>query len=144
MSTSEPRPDYGIDLTVNDIEAFAGHHAETGYKLDVQAKSTTLSRVSNTEVRYDLEVAGYNALRHPAPGCPRILVVLVLPEHEAEWLAQTEEGLTVRRCAYWVSLKGQGPTANRRSVRVVLRRANAFTASALRGIMNAIKAGEEL
>ena len=41
MSTSVPHPDYGIDLTLIDIEVHGSQHMESGYKLDVQAKSAT-------------------------------------------------------------------------------------------------------
>jgi hypothetical protein len=143
MSCSVPSPDYGIDLTLNDIEEMGGGLAESGYKLDVQAKSATRAAVAEDAIRYDLPAQAYEVLRQPAVGCPRILVVLVLPRDEARWSGQTEEALILRHCAYWLSLKGHGPTANRRSVRVSIPRANVFSVEALHGLMARIKGGAQ-
>jgi hypothetical protein len=142
MSCSMPNPDYGIDLTLNDIEEHGGRRAESGYKIDVQAKSVTQAVLAATEVRYDLDAPSFETLRHPA-GAPRILVVLVLPEDEAHWTAQTEDALLLRHCAYWTSLKGRKASRNRRSVRIALPRGNLFSVPAVLAMMGRIKRGEE-
>lgn len=144
MSTSLPNLDYSIDLTINEIVAVGNRRIESGVKVDVQAKSAVGARVEGTHVRYDLEARAYEALRQPAPRVPRILVVLLLPAHESLWTTQTEDELVLRSCAYWLSLKGQGPTSNRRSVRVLIPRANLFSVEALQAIMGRISAGEAI
>lgn len=144
MSSSVPSPDYGIDLTINDIEMRGQRRAESGYKLDVQAKSTTRADKASTAIRYDLDVRAYDTLRHPRPGCPRILVVLLLPAEESQWSTQTEDELILRHCAYWTTLKGMPATTNRRVLRVHIPRANVFSVAALQGMMKRIKEGEEL
>ncbi len=144
MSCSVPNPDYGIDLTLNDVEERGGRRSESGYKLDVQAKSATRAVLTGADVRYDLGVPSFEVSRHPAPGSPRILVVLILPDEEAEWTAQTEDELLLRHCAYWASLKGRNAVRNRRSVRVSIPRADVFSVDALLTIMRRIKAGEAL
>jgi hypothetical protein len=143
MSCSMPNPDYGIDLTLNDIEERGGRRSESGYKLDVQAKSATRAMLAASEVRYALDAPSFETLRHPAPGSPRILVVLVLPDDETRWLAQTEEELMVRHCAYWITLKGHKASRNRRSVRIAIPRGNLFSVDALLAMMRRIKMGEE-
>ena len=143
MSSSTPLPDYGIDLSLHDILLVGGRRVESGCKLDIQAKCTTRAGLQGDYVRHDLEVSSYNALRLVTAGCPRILVVLVLPAKEADWFSQTEEELVVRHCAYWLSLRGRGPTTNRKSVRVLLPRANVFSVGALKGIMERVKGGGE-
>ncbi len=143
MSSSTPLPDYGIDLSLHDVLLVGGRRVESGCKLDVQAKCTTWASVQGRYVRHDLEVASYNALRLVTAGCPRILVVLVLPAKEADWCSQTEQELVVRHCAYWLSLRGREPTANRKSVRVLLPRTNTFSIEALKGIMGRVKQGGE-
>jgi hypothetical protein len=144
MGWSVPHPDYGIDLTLNDIASYGGWLGESGYKLDVQGKSATRAHVTATHVKHDLERRTYDLLRQNALGTPRILVVLVLPQDEALWLAQTEQELTLRHCAYWVSLRGSPPSTNRRSVRVEVPRANIFSVEALQNLMRRIKRGEPL
>jgi hypothetical protein len=143
MSSSTPLPDYGIDLSLHDILLVGGRRVESGCKLDIQAECTTRAGLQRNHVRHDLEVSSYNALRLVTAGCPRILVVLVLPAKEADWFSQTEEELVVRHCAYWLSLRGRRPTTNRKSVRVLLPRANVFSVSALKGIMGRVKGGDE-
>ncbi len=144
LSCSVREFDYGIDLTLHDIARRGARRYETGYKLDVQAKSTTLASLNERFVLYDLPVANYDDLRATDAGCPRILVVLVLPEDEAAWINQTEEGLLLRHAAYWMSLRGRPSSGNRRSVRVELPRANLFSVSALSELMAKVKKQELL
>jgi hypothetical protein len=144
MSVSSPSPDYGIDLTLNDIVTVLGQWIESGYKLDVQAKSTTLASLDSGHVRYDLEAQSYNMLRYLHAPSPRLLVVLILPEDENEWLTLTEDELRLRRCAYWMNLKGRRAVPNRRSVRLRVPRTQLFSDTTLPKLMKRIKAGEEL
>jgi Domain of unknown function (DUF4365) len=141
MGYSLPNPDYGIDLTLEDIIIRGQRRVPSGWKLDVQAKSTTQAAVEAAIVKYDLDVQAYEDLRDPEAPCPRVLIVLVLPEDEAEWLAQTEGELILRRCAYWYSLRGRGQTTRRRKVRLSIPRANLFSVEALRGMMSRLKQG---
>jgi hypothetical protein len=131
MSASVANPDYGIDLTLNDIVVSGDHRAESGYKLDIQTKSATLASLSQATVRYDLDVRSYETLRQPKAGSPRLLVVLLLPEDEKDWSVQSEDELILRRCAYWLSLRDRPATANRRSIRLAIPRANVFSIEAL-------------
>ncbi|HBI41408.1 MAG TPA: hypothetical protein DDY78_00945 [Planctomycetales bacterium] len=142
MSISVPYPDYGIDMSLNDIEISNRTRSESGYRLDVQTKATTRAGVTEDSIQYDLQVRSYDLLRASPDKAPRILVVLALPGNESRWCSQNEEALILRHCAYWLSLKGWPPSTNRKSVRVSLPRANVFSMDAVRGIMNRIKAGE--
>src|SRR5262249_17929210 len=122
---------------------FQGHRAESGYKLDVQAKATTRGRLIADHVRYDIDVPAYDALRLAPPEAPRILVVLLLPSREGKWIVWTEKALLLRRCAYWVCLQGWPPTLRRRSIRLRIPRGNVFSPAALRGIMERIRRREK-
>jgi hypothetical protein len=142
MSVSTSYPDYGIDMSLNEIEISDHVRRESGYKLDVQAKATTRAGVTEDSVWYDLEVRSYDLLRASPVKNPRILIVLTLPGDESRWCSQNEQELVLRHCAYWLSLKGRPPSTNRKSVRVSIPRANLFSADAVRGILSRIKAGE--
>jgi hypothetical protein len=144
MAISVPSPDSGIDLSVHDVIHADKHYVDSGWRLDIQVKSTTLAVLDAAHVRYDLEVAAYNVLRATGPGCPRILVVFVLPVEEARWVGQTEDELLLRRACYWASLCGHPPTSNRKTVRVTLSRANLFTPESLQGLIEQAKRGEAL
>src|SRR5437899_878490 len=91
MSLGISQPDYGIDLTLNDIEIIDGRRSESGHKLDVQAKSTVAAMGRTGTIYYDLDAKAYEMLRRVIPGRYRILVVLVLPRDERMWTDQTEE-----------------------------------------------------
>src|SRR5262249_38984840 len=101
--------------------------------LDIQAKSTTAATLTTSHVLYDMEVKTYNDLRDPEVGCPRILVLLVLPQDESIWIEQTEDHLLVRHCAYWLSLKGMAPTTNAATIRVPIPRTNVLSVDTLLG-----------
>jgi hypothetical protein len=143
MSLGTPHPDYGTDVTLNEIALSGNRRCETGFKVDVQAKSTTRAKVGETHLRYDLEVKAHEYLRDARAWCPRILVVLLLPDEEEQWSSQTEEELVLRYCAYWLSLRGRRPAGRRKTVRIVIPRANVFSAAALQTLVDRFKRGEE-
>lgn len=91
-----------------------------------------------------MEVKTYNDLRDTEVGCPRILVLLALPQDEPAWTEQTEEYLLVRKCAYWMSLKGLGPTTNTAKNRVAIPRTNVFSVTALLELLDKVRKREEL
>ena len=75
---------------------------------DVQLKATIAQpKESGGAYKYSLRGARrYNDLREAGLTTPRILIVLFLPKDAQEWLTHTPEQLVLRRCAYWVSLRG--------------------------------------
>jgi hypothetical protein len=131
---SQPDPDYGIDLCLRAVEVDSQRRRDVSVQLDLQLRSTTRASLTETAVAYDLDVDTYNALRMSG-SCPRILVVLVLPEDEAEWVRQSPDELAIRRCAYWLSLEGFPPTEATRSIRVNIPLGNAFSAEAVRALL---------
>lgn len=144
MSCSFRDFDYGIDVTVHGILQQGRRYAETGHNLDIQAKSTTAAAVTETTIQYDLDVKNYDDLRDPDVGCPRILILLILPDEETQWTEQTEDQFLLRRAAYWISLKGQEPSANNRTVRVVIPRQNLLTITALQTLMQRVRRRQPL
>lgn len=112
--------------------------------IDVQAKSSTLAQVDEGNIVHDFEVRSYNDLCDTAVGAPRVLVLLVLPENEAEWMTLSEEMLVLRQCAYWLSLKGAPPSDNVSRVRIRIPRTQVLSAGALKELMNRVREGESL
>jgi hypothetical protein len=143
MSSTTYDFDYGIDLTLNEVTIHNGRPVLSGFRLDIQAKSTVLGRFDTDTINYDLNVKNYEDLRQPVP-VPRILVLLALPTTEIEWMVQGEDALSVRRCAYWTSLRGASATTNRRTIAVTLQRHNVFSRQGLRWIMGRIRQGVDL
>jgi hypothetical protein len=136
--------DYGIDVTLLPIQRRNNRYVETGFNLDIQAKSTFGATLTGTNVLYDMEVKTYNDLRETVTGTPRILVLLVLPKKETEWLELSEDELVLRRCAYWLWMQGRPSTNNKTTIRVSIPRKNRFTVEALREIMERRRKGEAL
>ncbi len=140
--------DYGIDMTLHDVaertENGSRRYFQTGFDIDVQAKSTVSAELNEEHVVCDLEIKNYNDLRETTVGKPRILVLLVLPPDESQWLELTEDELVLRRCAYWYSLRGADETPNRQTVRIHIPRSNLFTVAALKDLMLRRKRGLDL
>lgn len=142
VGSSVPMPDYGVDLSLRNIEQRGTRYLDSRLQLDLQLRSTTRAVVTDTEIRFDLDVETYDFLRELSTiRC--ILVVLVLPEDEASWLSQTVEELVLRRCGYWYSLRGEAPTAATSSVRVTIPRTQILTPETLRGLFDRLNQGGE-
>lgn len=141
QKSTKPADIGGIDLTITGTVS-----DEMLYEpqLDLQVKSTSLDVVSEELIRYPLKLKNYNELRKERTVAPRILVVVLIPENQDEWINQSETELCMRRCAYWVSLRGEPQTKNTESVTVYIPRQNIFTVNALQTLMQQIQTGGTL
>ena len=110
--------DHGIDGTIES-------YGRGINRVDFQLKSTTEFHPTAHSVDYDLRVANYNQLVRD-DDLPRVLILLLMPEDDSQWLAQTEDELCLRKCAYWVDLMGKVPSTNSVTQRVSLPLANVF------------------
>jgi hypothetical protein len=139
FATSKPDvDDDSVDLSISARGAFQTVRAP---HLDTQVKGPFNFNSTDQTVSYVIKAKNYNDLRDETLMVPRILVVVCLPETLSDWLAHEEAGLTMRRCGYWVSLRGN-PPINTERVTVHLPRAQQFTVDNLTGIMNRIGAGD--
>jgi len=78
----------------------------TGEQIDLQLKATTASSLRPTTdgFMYDLDADNFNDLvRRRGSLIPLLLVVLHLPDEEAEWLTLSPDQLVTKRCCYWFS-----------------------------------------
>jgi hypothetical protein len=135
VNCAEPDSDYGVDLCLRRVRARGRRHLDAGGQVDLQLKSTTRALESDTEIRHDLDVTTYEDLREEMDNCPRLLVLLVLPDEEEQWLEQSPEQLILRRCVYWQSLTGSPPTSASSTVRIAIPRINIFSVEAIRQIL---------
>jgi hypothetical protein len=141
-ATSVPTPDYGVDLSLRDIEQRGQRYLDRRLQVDLQLRSTTRAILADTSVSYDLDVQTHEFLREES-SVRCLLVLLVLPEAETEWLSQTVEELILRRCAYWHSLRGAAPSRAASSVRVSIPRSQVFSAEAVHLILERLRQGGE-
>jgi hypothetical protein len=144
MNCSFREFDYGIDVTLHEITRRDDRYVESGFKLDVQAKSSINAIFEEKFIKYDLEKKNYDDLRDPNVETPRILVLLALPQLEDDWAIFSEDSLILKRCAYWISLKGWEPSDNETTVRVSIPRSNCFHMAALNEIMGRTREGTDL
>lgn len=99
----------GVDATLIAMGDFPPGSL-TDVTIHVQLKATVDEpRVTDGRVAYFLRtIDAYNRLRAETSTVPRVLVVLFLPKDPADWLTISQQELSLKRCAYWVSLLG-GP-----------------------------------
>lgn len=127
----------GIDLTVLRRGALG---FATSTRLDLQIKSHS-GDAQGDPWPYDLEVKAYGDLIRPDYQVPRILVVVRVPADAGEWISHGEDQLVLRRCGYWLSLRGAASTPNTRTIRVQIPRANVLDAPALSSLMRQVAEG---
>lgn len=79
----------------------------------------------------------YDDLRSKTVDIPRILVVLFLPEDSTAWLTHSADQLVLKRCAYWVNLRGAEPKPkeNKWGVTIKLPKAQVFSPDGLRALI---------
>ena len=112
-------------------------------KIDFQAKATSQDVLRDGSVRFRLPRSDYDNLRR-RDMIPHILIVLLMPKDDADWLNQTSEELTMRRCAYWKSLEGMGERPNVSTVTVRVPVSQTFDSAQLRDMMNRVDRGEDV
>lgn len=126
----------GIDAQVTAWGPFTGGSYLTEVDIKVQLKATIAEPVDDgASLSYFLSgVRRYDDLRAETVEAVRILVVLFLPRESNDWLKHSAEELALRRCAYWVSLRGAPPTDNATGATVKVPKAQVLTPEALQGI----------
>jgi hypothetical protein len=127
----------GVDLTV--MARGAGGVVRSP-RLDLQVKATAAA-VAEDSFPFDLEVKNYDELRAAIHQVPRILVVVVVPGDIQGWVTAREQEIVMRRCGYWISLRGSPPTSNISTTRVRLMRSALFHMADLTSIMMRIRDG---
>lgn len=113
-------------------------------RLELQLKSTSEEIIQGDQINYPLKLKNYNDLRGTDFHVPRILVVVLVPDHIDNWMQQTEECLSLCRCGYWVSLYGEPATTNKTSITIPIPKRNLFSATTLQGLMKKIENKEIL
>jgi len=128
----------GIDarLTATDIGAPAPSLSVFDVYVQLNATSQNLAVVQN-RLSFRLEKALYNKMRVTNMNNQWILVVLILPGVAADWLKTSTQALTLKRCAYWVSLRGAPapPDGPDERLTIHIPKRNRFTVAALQALL---------
>ena len=110
-------------------------------RIEFQAKATSRGVLRGNRITFRLPVKNYDDLRVRVLW-PRILIVVVIPPEDTDWMVHSEEELRVRRCGYWLSLAGAPATTNRRTVSVRIPRTQVFDTQQLQTLMERANRGE--
>lgn len=128
----------GIDARLTARGVFAPPPSYTLFDVYVQLKATSQNlAVVKNRLSFRLEKAQYDKMRETAVKNQWILVVFVLPELREDWLKTSAQALTLKRCAYWVSLRGAPPPPDGPDDRLTIHipKRNRFTVAALRDLL---------
>lgn len=108
-------------------------------RLEAQLKCTSADILKNDCLHFSLIKKNYDELRVENVHIPRILIVVLVPNSIQECIEHSEEeALILKRCGYWISLRGLPESKNQSSVTIDISRKNVFTVDSLRGIMTKV------
>lgn len=133
--------DSGIDATITVPGKLNSKRLP---RFDVQIKSTSQDILKEESIKYKLSVKNYDELREEDPFVPQLLIVVLLPSDFNDWVFQTESSLCLKRCGYWLSLRGKPANFNQKTITIEIPRQNIFSSEALKSIMERIALGETL
>jgi hypothetical protein len=143
VAVSEPTvDDDSVDL---EFRMKGGGGAFRSPQLGAQVKCTESANLHQDHVAYALKLKNYDELRPTNLLVPRILIVVTVSDNLDDWLNHSEDELAMRKCGYWVSLRGQpaanvGPKTDK--ITIHLPRVNHFTVAQLTKIMQRIGNGQ--
>lgn len=132
-----------IDITISARGKVADDSVLLSPKLDIQLKASAVLEPSDGIIPFKLPIKNYNDLRGTTMA-PRILVVLQLHKEENLWLSGDCNELKLRKCAYWLSLKGAPEIENETNKTVYIPEANFFGLDSLKVLMTKASKGEVL
>lgn len=135
-----PTFDEGVDALLSHV--VGGNAAQSMY-LKVQMKATAAHSSSDgTYAIAKMSRKRYDQFRETNISMHQIVVVMLQPSAQEEWVLASGEHLMVRHCAYWVNLAGE-PAARGtgETVQVKAPLANVFDDIALCSMMERIRQG---
>ena len=133
------RPEPDVDSVDGVLLSTVGRRP----RIDFQAKATSQSLGRSDVIHFPLPAKNYEDLRADTL-TPRLLIVLLLPRDNSDWLAQTTTELCLRHCAYWLSIAEHPARSNKHTVTVDIPTANIFDKAQLDGLMGKANTGSAL
>lgn len=127
-----------LDRDSTDITVHAGGPRRPA--LAIQLKASSVCRWRGDEMSFTLKRKNYDDLIAERI-TPLILVVLEMPEDESNWFGLTESELILRKCAWWVSLKGF-PSIETDTKTITLTKTQPFNHESLQELMEKARRGD--
>lgn len=127
-----------VDVTVKYVDVGVGPDEVREGVIDLQVKAY-IHDAPPGHIRYYLtNPKNFHDLRQVHTLYPKLLVVVLLPEDESEWVHLRKDALELRRSGYWMSLAGAETRA------VVIPRENVFDGQSLIRLMGLARRREAL
>ncbi|WP_418956023.1 DUF4365 domain-containing protein [Streptomyces tritici] len=142
-SLSQPFPDNGIDWHVS--HSAPGHTIDDEVTIKVQLKCTYqlaphTPGAAPPAFSFTLDNEHLAKLARTPVSVHKILVVMIAPRSQEDWLRAGHDRLDLRHCCYWINLAGH-PVTGRRRTTVRIPTARIFDDRALCDIMARVGAG---
>jgi hypothetical protein len=115
----------------------------TSPRIELQLKASCDYDERDGALKFRLKKKNYDELRPSNLMCPRLLIVLILPEDRQTWLSVDDEQLIARRCAFWCNLNGM-PEITTETTTISIPVENRFNAAVLTTLMTKASKGEAL
>ncbi|MFZ6643450.1 DUF4365 domain-containing protein [Undibacterium sp. TC4M20W] len=133
----------GLDAQLTAWGPFPGGGDRLEVDLKIQLKATVSAPNDiGSHFSYHLkDIKRYNDLRQKAYSVPRVLVVLYLPKKKTDWLLASENDLSLKKCAYWVSLVGAKESSNKSGITVYLPKEQILTPETLSSLFTSLSHG---
>ncbi len=112
-------------------------------RIDFQLKSSYSCQFIQDKLSYPLDVKNYNDLREDRFS-PIILILLVMPQIEAEWVRHGHDATSIQHCAYWLSLSDKPAVSNSSNVTVHFDKNNWLSPDTLQNLLTKAANGEQL
>ncbi|WP_430542285.1 DUF4365 domain-containing protein [Streptomyces malaysiensis] len=139
-SLAQPFPDHGIDWHVS--HSARGHAVDDEVTIKVQLKATyqIAPAPPGPTFAFTLDNDHLVKLARSPVSVHKILVVMIVPRGQEDWLRAGHDRLSLRHCCYWINLAGH-PITGRRRTTVRIPTSRIFDDRALCEIMTRVGAG---
>ncbi len=136
----------GVDAKLSAIGPFDGGGYLNDISMNIQLKATkSTPTFVGDYISYLIQgIKRYDELRLTNLFTPRFLVVLFLDEVSDNWLQITADQLIIKKCAYWVSLRGAPDSTNGTGQTIYIPKENLLTPSALHTIASTLSRKEKI
>jgi len=139
-SLAQPFPDNGIDWHLS--HSSRAHTVDDEVTIKVQLKSTyqVAPHPPGPTFAFTLDNEHLAKLARSPVSVHKILVVMLVPRTQSEWLRASHDRLELRHCCYWINLAGHAATGRHKTT-VRIPTARIFDDRALCEIMARVGAG---
>ncbi|MCH0540549.1 DUF4365 domain-containing protein [Streptomyces sp. MUM 203J] len=137
---SQPFPDNGIDWHLS--HSAPGHTVDDEVTIKIQLKATHQipPRPPGPTFPFTLDNGHLAKLARTPVAVHKILVVMLVPRTQDDWLRAHHDRLDLRHCCYWTNLAGH-PVTGRHRTTVRIPTSRIFDDRALCGIMARVGTG---